>query len=242
MNTVKQWMRATRALGFALVLVVEPASAMVIAESLRADAPAGRAGQHLVVLRQRGQPEPDRLQRVIQRFSAPAPPPAAARAPVSRLAIRAIASSSQPPARSGMPRRTADVIHSDHGRRSARPLRSLSMSTEGTARSPLILADGYSSHRTVHSRAGQPVRLHPHLHAFFSPQEETPSPRWRRTTRRSPHRNRAEDRHHAQPGSHSTVPPTDAGCGRHGLRHAGSGARRPSSRSPMAIASSTCVA
>ena len=38
MNTVKQWMRATRALGFALVLVVEPASAMVIAEPLRADA------------------------------------------------------------------------------------------------------------------------------------------------------------------------------------------------------------
>ncbi len=37
MNTVKQWMRATRALGFALVLAVEPASAMVIAESLRAD-------------------------------------------------------------------------------------------------------------------------------------------------------------------------------------------------------------
>ncbi len=38
MNTVKQWMRATRALGFALVLGVEPASATVTAESLRADA------------------------------------------------------------------------------------------------------------------------------------------------------------------------------------------------------------
>ncbi len=38
MNTVKQWMRATRALGFALVLVVDPASAMVIVESLSADA------------------------------------------------------------------------------------------------------------------------------------------------------------------------------------------------------------
>lgn len=36
MNTVKQWMRATRALGFALVLVVDPAR--VIVESLSADA------------------------------------------------------------------------------------------------------------------------------------------------------------------------------------------------------------
>ncbi|AVX13324.1 hypothetical protein [Stutzerimonas stutzeri] len=37
MNTVKQWMRATRALGFALVLVVDPASAMAIADSLSID-------------------------------------------------------------------------------------------------------------------------------------------------------------------------------------------------------------
>lgn len=37
MNTVKQWMRATRALGFALVLVVDPASAMVIVDSLSID-------------------------------------------------------------------------------------------------------------------------------------------------------------------------------------------------------------
>ena len=37
MNTVKQWMRATRALGFTLVLVVDPASAMVIVDSLSID-------------------------------------------------------------------------------------------------------------------------------------------------------------------------------------------------------------
>lgn len=37
MNTVKQWMRATRALGFALVLAVDPACAAVIVDSLSAD-------------------------------------------------------------------------------------------------------------------------------------------------------------------------------------------------------------
>ncbi|POH84464.1 hypothetical protein CXK91_00350 [Stutzerimonas stutzeri] len=34
MNTVKQWMRATRALGFALVITTAPASAAVVNESL----------------------------------------------------------------------------------------------------------------------------------------------------------------------------------------------------------------
>ncbi|MBK3883262.1 MULTISPECIES: hypothetical protein [Stutzerimonas stutzeri subgroup] len=34
MNTVKKWMRVTRALGFALVVVIEPASAAVNADTL----------------------------------------------------------------------------------------------------------------------------------------------------------------------------------------------------------------
>lgn len=34
MNTVKKWMRATCALGFALVVMTEPASATAVAESL----------------------------------------------------------------------------------------------------------------------------------------------------------------------------------------------------------------
>ena len=49
------------------------------------------------------------------------------------------------------------------------------MSTEGTARSPLILADGYSYTELIpvpDSPSGF-IRI---FHAFFSPQEETPEP------------------------------------------------------------------
>ena len=217
MNTVKQWMRATRPRFRTRAGGRSGQGDRRVAERRRGH--TGRSGQHLAVLRQCPQPEPDRLQRVIQRFSAALRHHQ--RQPGHQsVAIRAIASSSQPPARSGMPRRTADVIHSDHGRRSARPLRSLSMSTEGTARSPLILADGYSYTELIPCRTALPASS-----ASSTPssarRKKHPSPRWRRTTRRLPHRNRAEDRHHAQPGSHSTVPPTDAGSGRHGLRHAG---------------------
>ncbi|AHY43393.1 hypothetical protein CXK93_21345 [Stutzerimonas decontaminans] len=47
MNTVKQWMRATRALGFALVLATDPACAALIVESLSADPTSSLHDSHV---------------------------------------------------------------------------------------------------------------------------------------------------------------------------------------------------
>ncbi len=44
MNTVKKWMRVTRALGFALAVAIEPASATVNADTLITD-PSSPSGQ-----------------------------------------------------------------------------------------------------------------------------------------------------------------------------------------------------